>query len=242
MSPKGKPPGRGGMGNPYEEGYFYEGWRDYGQGEPRPKDVVFDPGRNPVSSDPERQGLMDDFFNRFREELKRPLVFFSKRPAFVEPPFFSKPIIKAKCGLTVAPGATEIIFDRLIEDRQRAIIANIGIDVEPIAPLFNCQLEFWFQLDDDVIPLFDDQTPTAYGATTPLIYGRTTVLPGSVEIPFCLMGCGLAFGVHGRKRLTFRVENKSGVTITTRGILGFYQYWSSGPDGASEFEQGDFQV
>ncbi|MGI0149767.1 MAG: hypothetical protein ACREDF_09595 [Thermoplasmata archaeon] len=239
------------MGNPHEEEYFYEGWRDYGQGEPRPKDVIFDPTCGPNASSPEEQRKLDDFFCRFGNELRKPLIFFVKKPAFNEPPFFSKPLIKAKCGLQVAPGATAVIFDRLIEDRQRAIVTAFGLDLAPLAPLMNCQLEFWLQAGNaqgivsgsaEIIPLFDDQTPTAYGGSTPVQSGRTTVLPASVEIPWCLMSNGLQFGVRGRSRLQMLVENKSGVTITIRGVLAFYQYWASAPTGAAEWASGDLQL
>ncbi|MGH9317724.1 MAG: hypothetical protein ACRD1P_11545 [Thermoanaerobaculia bacterium] len=239
------------MGQPHEEEYFYEGWRDAGQGEPRPKDVISDPSCSPLTRNPADQQKMDDLFCRFEAALKKPLVFFVKKPSFVEPPFFAKPLIKTKCGLQVAPGATAVIFDRLIEDRQRAVVTAFGLDVAPLAPIMNCQLEFWFQAanaqanvagEADVIPLFDDQTPTAYGGSTPVKYGRTTVLPGSVEIPWCLLSNGLQFGVRGRTRLQMLVENKSGVTVTIRGVLGFYQYWSSAPAGAAEWASGDLQL
>lgn len=249
--PRRPPPGSGGMGNPFEEQFFYEGWRDSGQGEPRPKDVISDPSCKPTASDPSKQQHIDDLFCRFAAEIKRPLVFFTKAPAFIQPPFFSKPLIKAKCGLQVAPGATAVIFDRLIEDRQRAVVTAFGLDLAPIAPLMNCQLEFWFQAANargtvagkaDLIPLFDDQTPTTYGGSTPVQSGRTTVLPGSVEIPWCLLSNGLQFGVRGRTRLQMLVENKSGVTVTIRGVLGFYQYWSAAPEGAAEWASGDLQL
>lgn len=235
------------MGNPYEEEFFYEGWRDFGQGEPRPKDVVVDPTCAPRKVSP---GL-EDAICEFERGLKKPWVFFVKRPAFVEPPFFSKPLIKTKCGLQVAPGATGVIFDRLIEDRQRAVVTAFGLDLAPLAPLMNCQLEFWFQAANAqglvagkavMIPLFDDQTPTVYGGSTPVQSGRTTVLPGSVEIPYCLNTNNLQFGVRGRTRLQMLVENKSGVTVTIRGMLGYYYYWSGAPGGASEFASGDLQL
>lgn len=235
------------MGNPHEEEFFWEGWRDHGQGEPRPKDVVVDPTRAPR---PASHGLQDAL-HEFEAGLKKPWIFFVKRPAFVEPPFFSKPVMKAKCGLQVAPGATGVIFDRLLEDRQRAVVTAVGLDLAPIAPLMNCQLEFWFQAGNaqgitagkaTVIPFFDDQTPTGYGGATPVQSGRTTVLPGSVEIPYCLNTNNLQFGIRGRTRLQMLVENKSGVTVTIRGLLGYYSYWASAPEGASEFASGDLQL
>lgn len=234
------PPSGGGLGNPHEDPYYWRGYRDTGQGEERPKDLVFDPACEPAQTDPARRAILDEFFCRFERELKK-LVFFSKRPAEVEPPFFAKPLIKAKCGLSVAPGATAIIFDRTIEARQRAMVTMLGLDIAPLAPLLNCQLEFWFQGDDAVIPYFDDQSPTTYGGSTPVISGRTTVPPGSVENPFCMQSNGLAFQIRGRQRLTMRVENKSGVTVVIRGVLGLYQYWLAGRAGASEFESAEVQ-
>jgi len=236
------PPNNSGLGQPHEDEYFYRGYRDTGQGEPRPKDVVFDPKCDPELDrmEPERKKALDEFFCRFQRELKR-LVFFSKRPSFVEPPFFSKPLIKAKCGLSVAPGATAIIFDRPIEARQRAIVSMIGLDVAPLLPLLSCALEFWFQQDNDIIPYFDDQSPTTYGGSTPVVGGRTSVIPGSVENPFCMITNGLGFEIKGPKRLTMRVENKSGVTVVIRGVLGLYQYWLAGLAGASEFETAELQ-
>lgn len=239
------PPGKGGMGNPYEEGYFWEGWRDWGQDDPRTRDVVFDPTRNPyVAGDPKRQQELDQFFNRFREEVHKPLVFFTKRPAFLEPPFFSKPLIKAKNAFNVAAGATADIFSRDIQDRQRAVMAMIGLDISPVQPYLNGSFQFWFQLDDDEapLPLFDDQT-TGYGpAGGEPIDGRTTVVPGSVENPYSLLQDGLAFGVRGPRTIRFRMQNNSAVTAVVRGVFGFYQYWSSAPKGASEFAGGDLQL
>jgi hypothetical protein len=239
------------MGNPFEESFFWDGWRDFGQGEPRPMDVVTDPACKPQPLPPGLQQALCEF----EAGLKKPWVFFTKRPAFVEPPFFSKPLIKAKCALQVAAGQTGTIFDRLIEDRQRVIVAMFGLDLAPLAPLMNGQLEFWFQRASaqgatggtnvsqaEVVPLFDDQTPTTYGGSTPVRSGRTTVLPGSVENPFSLFQNGLQFGVRGRSRLQMLMENKSGVTVTIRGVLGFYQYWSAAPGGASEWSSGDLQL
>lgn len=230
------------MGNPYEHEFWAKGYRDPGQGEPRAKDLVYDPACD-IKESPAKKKELDDFWCRFRKETQR-TVFFVKKPANIEPPWFSKPLFKSKCGLVVAAGATETIFSRVIEDRTRAMVTMIGVDVAPIAPLLNCQLEFWFAQGGDqrtdIIPVFDDQTPTTYGGTTPLQAGKTTTIPGSVGNPFCLMSNGMQFRVKGRKELTFNVENKSGVPVTIRGLLGLYSYWL--PYGATEFESGDVQL
>ncbi len=243
MSPKS--PGGAGLGQPFEDSYFWEGWRDYGQDEPRTKDVIFDPTCRPnvAKQNPKTQQHLDDLFCRLRAEIERPLVFFVKRPAFVEPPFFSKPLIKAKNAFPIAAGTTADIFDRTLEDRQRAIVVMIGLDIAPVQPYLNGQLQFWFQFGDSVsaVHLFDDQT-TGYGpGGGDPIDGRTTVVPGSVENPYSLFQDGLSFGVRGPRRIRFRMENNSGVTAIVRGVFGFYQYWSAAPKGASEFGGGDLQ-
>ncbi len=224
-------PGRGGMGD--DERYYGEGWRDAGQGEPRPEDVIYDPSCPPPPTNP---------------GCKKVKLNWVKSPAFNQPPFFAKPLIKARSSLVIPAGSIGIVFDREIADRQRAIISLVGMDVAPIAPLLNSQLEFWFQygskgvaeVSKNVIPVWDDQNPTGYGGSTPIQSGRTTVWPG-VATPEEFFRDGLQFGVKGRAQLQGLIENKSGVDVTIRGILGFYYYWSSGPGGASEFEAGDFQ-
>jgi hypothetical protein len=213
-----------------DERYYGEGWRDAGQGEPRPADVVYDPS---CPSPPE---------NPLCKPVKLNWVKF---PAFNQPPFFAKPIIKVRSSLVIPAGQIALIFDREIADRQRAIASFLGIDVAPLAPLMNSQLEFWFQLgkqgvaavSNDVIPVFDDQNPTGYGGTTPVQSGRTTVWPG-VATPLKLYEAGLQFGIRGRAQFQGLIENKSAVSITVRGWFGYYYYWA---EQASEFERGDFQ-
>jgi hypothetical protein len=212
--------------------YFYEGWRDAGQGEPRPIDVIHDPNCPPPSADP----------------CNKPKLNWVKRPAFNEPPFFAKPLVKVRSSLSIPAGGIALVFDREIADRQRYIASYFGIDVAPLAPLLNSQLEFWFQLgkkgvaapSQNIIPVFDDQNPTSYGGSTPVQYGRTTVWPG-VATPLKFFELGMQFGIRGRAQFQGLIENKSGVTITVRAHMGFYFYWSGGPGGASEFEAGDFQ-
>lgn len=232
-----------GMGNPFEFDFWSRGYRDPGQGEARPLDVVYDPACEPKKISENKRAELDEFFCRQRKEFQRS-VMFVKKPANIEPPWFSKPLIKVKCNQVVAPGATATIFTRVIGDRQRAVITTLGIDVAPVAPLLNCSVEFWFAQGGpergDIVNLFDDQTPTAYGGSTPVEGGRTTVLPGSVENPYNFLEAGQQFRIKGRKDLTFSVENKSGVSITIRGILGMYIYWL--PWGATEFESADVQL
>jgi hypothetical protein len=213
-----------------DESYWYDGWRDAGQGEPRPIDVVHDPNCPPP---PEKQ------------ECGKTKLNWVKFPAFNQPPFFAKPLIKARSSLVIPAGQIALIFDREIADRQRAIVSHVGIDVAPIAPLLTSQLEFWFQLgrrgvpavSQMVLPVWDDQNPTGYGGSTPVQSGRTTVWPG-VATPENFFQNGLQFGVRGRAQLQGLIENKSAVAVTVRGLLGYYFYWA---EKSSEFESGDFQ-
>lgn len=213
-----------------DDNYFYEGWRDAGQGELRPVDIVHDPHCPPPPED---------------RQCGKTKLNWVKFPAFNQPPFFSKPLIKARSSLVIPAGTIALIFDREIADRQRAIVSHVGIDVAPIAPLMNSQLEFWFQLgrrglaevSQTVLPVWDDQNPTGYGGSTPIQSGRTTVWPG-VATPEEFFQNGLQFGVRGRAQIQGLIENKSAVSVTVRGLFGYYYYWA---EKATEFEQGDFQ-
>jgi hypothetical protein len=214
-----------------DEQYYYEGWRDSGQGDPRPMDVVHDPSCPP----PPDAG-----------NCPKPKLNWVKFPAFNQPPWFAKPLVKVRSSLVIPAGGTALVFDREIADRQRAIASFLGIDVAPIAPLMNSQLEFWFQLgkrglaqvSKTVIPVWDDQNPTGYGGSTPIQTGRTTVWPG-VATPLKFYEAGLQFGIRGRTQFQGLIENKSAVSITVRGVFGFYYYWA---EKSSEFESGDFQA
>jgi hypothetical protein len=229
------PPNRGqGLGFP-QDPYYTEGYRDYGQGEPRQKDVVFDPAADPNAVSPEQRVESNYFFDRLKDFLNKN-VFFSKRPAFVEPPFFAKPLIKT-IGVTGIAGSTTALFDRVIPDRHRAMVTMFGIDLAPLLPLTTGLLSFWFDIDGTVLPVFDDQSPIVY---TPLVMGQTTVIPGSLENPVDLLQYGLAFQVKGMKRLQVFMRNLSLSDVTVRGVMGYYQYPLS--PGSQEFEGADIQL
>lgn len=239
MPPKsgdGVSPNAPGLGNPHEEGYYWPGYRDPGQGEKGPPmKAVFDPECRPEPGSADARRL-DEFFCRFRQEMNRSVVF-AKRPANVEPPWFARPIIKAKNCLTVAPGATVNIFDRMILERQRAIVTMVGVDLAPLLPLMNGDLVFQFALDGVTFPLWDDQS-TGYCAVSKS--GQTTVPFGAAAVPFCLFSNALSWRVIGPKRLTFSVENQGLVGVQIRGMMGWYEYWTS--YGATEFENADVQL
>lgn len=234
------PPGRrGGMGNPGEQEYFYAGYRDYGQAEERPLDVVHDPTCNPAKMSPEKKQEMDNLFCMLKGLFQRQVVF-TKFPANVQPPWFSRPIIKA-IRKTVAANSTAVLFTREIPARNRAVLTCIGIDMAPIQPYMNGAIEFWFAKDGgQIIPVFDDQTETAYEEADGLTSGKTSVIPGSLENPFEFLQNGLQVILKGRTVFTFNVENKSDSAVVFRGIMGYYQYWM--PFGATEHEQGEVQM
>lgn len=242
MPPNG--PGSGGLGNPHDREYW-EGYRDPGAGEPRPKDVVFDPNKlPPKEGEPVTPGTQE-YFNeltyRFQKAVKTTPVLV-KRPSFVEPPFFSKPQVKFGGGGTVIPaaGAPVPIYDRILEARQKLVITSIGIGVDTPAAYTAHQLLFWFSDGDPtaVIPVFDDQSPAA-AALAGFQRGMTTMVPGSIEQPYSLIRDGCAFVFEGPKRIRFFVQNFSATDVEVQIITGIYQYWIP---FAAEFEAADNQI
>ena len=230
---------RGGMGNPGEEQFYFSGWRDYGQAEERPQDLVFDPACDPSKLTPERKAELASEFCMLKGLFERQVVY-TKFPANVQPPWFARPIIKAK-RITIAPNSTGVIFTREIPARNRAVVTCIGVDVAPILPLVDGALEFWFAKDNgQIIPIWDDQTDVAYEELDGLTSGKTSVLPGSLEHPFELLQNGLQILLKGRTVFTFNCENKSDSAIEIRGIMGYYQYWMA--YGATEHENGEVQL
>jgi hypothetical protein len=226
------------MGGP-DDDYYYSGWRDWGQGEKAPLRPIVDP-ECPTPLPPAEQAKHDALVCALRQMFQRSVVF-TKNPANVQPPWFARPIIKTK-NIVVAANTTGVIFDREIPERNRAILSCIGIDVAPLLPLYDQTLEFWFDLGNEqqVIPIFDDQTEQAYESSTGLKSGRTTILPGNVGAPFNFLANGLQSLIKGKAMLRFMVENKSDVAVTIRGVMGYYQYWL--PYGADEFENADVQL
>lgn len=230
---------RGGMGNPGEEDFYFKGWRDFGQAEERPLDIVHDPTCDPSKISPERKAELESQFCMLKGLFERQVIF-TKGPANVQPPWFARPIIKA-IRLTVAANSLGVIFTREIPARHRAVLTCLGIDVSPVLPLTDGALEFWFAKDNgQVIPVWDDQTAVAYEEADGLTSGFTSVLPGSLENPFAFLTHGLQIIIKGRTVLTFNINNKSDVAVDIRGIMGYYQYWL--PFGATEHENADVQM
>jgi len=235
------PPGRGpgGMGNPYEDRYFYEGYRDFNR-EPRIDDVIIGPTCSPGAANPELKSRMEALKCTLNDVFARQVVF-TKFPANSQPPWFAKPIIKCK-NITIASGGTGVIFDREIPGRNRAILTCLGIDIDPVGAILAQTCEFWFDLgnQEEIVDIFDDQTETAYEEVDGLTSGKTTVLPGSLVVPFNFLEAGLQFMIKGPKMLRFMMENKGLEAVTIRGMMGYYQYPL--PYGATEFENADVML
>lgn len=230
-----------GMGNPFEDQFYFEGFRSMGPGEERPRDTVIDPACDPTRAlSPEMKQSMEALKCTLNDVLARQVVF-TKFPANVQPPWFAKPIIKAKA-ITIAAGETEAIFDRMIEARMRAVVTSIGIDAAPTNSILDGTCEFWFDegSEQKIIQVFDDQTATAYEESDGLTMGKTAILPGSLNTPFNLKEAGLQFLLKGPTMLRFMCHNKGDAAVTIRGIMGYYQYWL--PYGATEFENADVQM
>jgi hypothetical protein len=228
------------MGNPHEEDFFYRGFRDFGPGDPRTRDYVSDPTQEcapkPGSAE---HAFVKEFMCQLREELKRTPIM-AKRPAFVEPPYFSKPHIKVSSATIPAGGAAVAILDRKLGDRQRALITAAGVDVDPPGLFVNHQLLFWYATSGEVMPYFDDQSVAA-AALADFQEGKTTIFPGSVEEPFNYMdkGVPVPFTGKGDRRMQLFVQNFGTEDAEICALVAFYEYWMT---VSSAFEEGDNQV
>lgn len=229
---------RSGLGN-YDDDYYLPQYRDYGQGDPRAKDVVWDPNACPPleSFSPDEQARIKEYMCQLRF-LNRKNPFFVQQPAFQEPPFFAKKTV-AVAEIVVAPlGPPRAALTIPIEDRQWAMFTCLGVDVDEQILLANRDLLFWMEVNGEIIPFFDDQSgPAAPGV---IAQGQTTIMMGSVAQPQSLRECGTAFGVRGPATLIFNVQNFNGAGVTgiVRVLLARYQYWL--PE-ADEFQHGQYQ-
>jgi hypothetical protein len=224
---------RDGMGNPMETPFFFDQFEDFGPCEPRQKDVVYDPSCDPMRMDPSRKNSLEELCCMLRDCLKH-FVFFVKRPAYVEPPFFSDPIIKL-AEKEVAASSTVDILERRVEARQRAVITAIGIEVNDEVLYGNHELVFWFEVGGVIRPIFDDQT-----SGVALRSGQTTIVPGSMEQPWSLRENGLTLLIRGPAEWKFRCQNLNAVTdVQVKAVATYYEHWLP---KAGEFEQADIQL
>ena len=229
-----RPPGESGMGNPIEEAYFYSGFRDFGSGTPdvgQTADLIYDPSADPVTASPEVKKQQDEFWARAKEELKE-VHFFNKEPAFISPPFFSRPKIKL-CRTTVAAGGAgapnTTILDWEVGARQYWVCTSIGLDTDNPTLASNGLSQYRFTVNGVIWQLWDDQTVDIIDPPGPPAAGETTQVTGSVANPTNLRDAGLVFGVPGHARILFEMRTHNPVApandlIVTCQIM-FYEYW-----------------
>lgn len=248
--PPNEHPFFGGMGEPTEDPFYFGGYRDPGQAEPPvPKDVVFDPSTEvpgQTGATREQQLFLKEFFARFKDFVGR-VPILTKRPAFVEAPYFAKPRVKVNA-LTIpftASPAT-LVLEYKVPDRTRLEVTAVGIEPNPLAAYTNHNLLMWFALADragqpgDVIPFFDDQSAFA-SAKAGFKEGKTTILPGSCSQPFNVFSLGtpLRITTKGDKFLQFWAQNFDTADTTLCALITFFEYWL--PHSA-EFEKADNQI
>jgi hypothetical protein len=239
-----RPPG-GGMGNPMEENFYYTGYRDFGSADPQPQDIIYDPTMDPTKSPPDVQRKNDEFWARCKEELPK-IPVFTKEPAFISPPFFSRPKIKFRrmtipaAGLVGAPNTT--VLDWALEDRQHWIMTSIGLETDNPAITQNGLVIFRFTVNNVIYQLWDDQTVDIIDPPGPPAAGETSRIPGTIAAPFNLRDAGLVFGVDGPARILLECRNSNPVLpandITITAQISFYEYWM--PNN-SQFEGGQWQ-
>ena len=237
---RAKAAGQAGMGHiPGEERFSWENMRDWGQSDPWPAEVVYDPKKCPpreALGDRDR-AFIDEMFCRAKEALQKQ-VFISKRPSFVEPPYWSQPIAGKSRIVTVAPAAVGTLMDWVIPDRHRLIMTAIGIDSDDPGSIDDGDILFWFALDnadrENVLPVFDYQS--LVGGTQ----GQTAIVPGSIENPFSLLQNGCSFQVKGPHELFFVAQNVAApAAVRFRSFFSFYQYELMKAD---EFASADLQL
>lgn len=203
------------MGNPHETEHFYESFRDYGQGEPRwPDSTVYDPAERPSEAPYDPRGRGD-----------KCATTYVQKPAFQDAPFFSKPFVVMAENIAAPAGPVRVNISVFVADRQYAIFSCVGVDTDQPALLAARDVLFWFTVAGEIVPIFFDQSPPA--APGAIIQGQTTIMPGSVEQPFDLRACGVAFGVRGPAVVDFNVQNfnGAGVPILVRSLVSYWQYW-----------------
>lgn len=177
-----------GLGDVSSE-FYYVGYRDPGGSDPWAEDVVYDPKRDAACRGDaggegeealRRRARIEAAICRTKELIKeRPWLI--KKPAFLEPPYFSKPLIWVGEANLLRNSVTLFAANDIIRDRQRFIMTSFGIDVENTALLAGRELRFGFSgslrltvtqpgdfLDlGQAVPLFDDQTPSGFVPAPP---------------------------------------------------------------------------
>ena len=247
--PPPRRPNSGGLGNPYEEAEFYSGNRDFGSGEPnmgQTQDLIYDPAMDPTTASPEVKKQQNEFWARTKEELKEMSVF-TKEPAFISPPFFSRPKIKlrrATVAAAGAPGAPNVtILDWDVESRQHWVCTSIGVETDNTAIAQNGLVQWRFTVNGVVNQLFDDQTRGIIDPPGDPDAGTTTRIPGSLAVPFSLRENGLVFQVSGPANILLTCQNSNPVLpandIIVTAMISFYEYWM--PDNTTHTERGQYQ-
>ncbi len=237
-----------GMGNPYEPEEFYSGTRDFGAGTPDfggTQDIIYDPKNDPTTASPDVKRQQDEFWARTKEELKH-LNIFTKEPAFIQPPFFSRPKIKlarvsvAAAGAVGAPNVTILDWD--VPNRQHWVMTCLGVETDNTAIAQNGLVQWRFTVNGVINQLFDDQIRTVPDPPGNPAAGETTRLPGTLAQPFNLREAGLVFQVPGPANILLTCRNSNPVLpandIIVTAMITFYEYWM--PDN-SEFERGQYQ-
>lgn len=259
---------RDGMGNPHEDAYFYDGYRDAGQSEAIPQDLVFDPTCDQSKMHKEQVQKIEQFLCAIDRKLRtNQSVYITKAPAFLEPPFFSKPTIKVSCNEVQNPNLVDLLVWE-VPAQQRLIVTSMGLAYDnagnPAAgPLIG--LKYWFEVNDvqalplavevvnieNVVPIFDETSDASFYPLFPIpvfpsiapVFGQVgAAFPGTPEDPYNLLENGLLFLVKGPGVLKFRVQSSiliPGPLVTIYSMISFYQYWV---EPSSEFEKADIQV
>jgi hypothetical protein len=232
-----------GMGNPYEPGHFDQ-FRD--SKSKRPDDTLYRPLPKPDYA-PELRELrtlleeMKGQFHLLMQDFVKKNVFFSKRPAYVEPPFFSTPTVKViQTSLAVAVAFSDV-WSIPISGRHAVILTAVGMDYDTLAAVNNRSIIWRYQFLGSTVQLFDDNSTAPAGAVS-FEQGVFSIPLGTFAAPLLLHPIAVSTRLKTEAPTLFKLQAQNtgagGVgAVVVNVITAFYQYRY---DHSDEFEQSEY--
>lgn len=233
----GPSPGMGmpsGMGGPPGMGDIFAPephWKQFSADRtPRRSEVVDRPANYgpPIKPPPGSEWICNlieqtkqQFLDRLGGMISRK-VFFSKRPSYLEPPFFAKPIFlidqRNITANTAAPG--EVVVSFRIPFRHRAVITGFGMDADD--PCNFEDLSWSFTIDN--VPVF------------PWVNIQHQI--GSIQTPFSAVGPVVR--ITENKTIEFRAANANATDVKDIRALVFGYFYPL--EENIEFAGGEIQL
>src|SRR3990172_4168625 len=150
------------MGQPYEPDY----WRQFRDSKtPRPDDRVYAPMPQGKYSPPmeELRCLLQEMQIRQGlqlEDILRKTGIFSKQPAYVQPPFFSNPLIKIQEVTLAVSASFGTVFSIPIPGRHALILTSCGMAYDDTVAAMSNSILWRFRFNGDIVNFIEDNTLT----------------------------------------------------------------------------------